>query len=72
MAASCDLRVHRSEDATHGSHLPRADRRPEKHFVLTLRAAPGVDSIRALRWVLKILWRRFGLRCIGIEERSGR
>jgi hypothetical protein len=48
--------------------------RPEKQstFVLTLRAAPGVDSVRALRWALKFLWQRFGLRCISVEERSDR
>jgi hypothetical protein len=48
--------------------------RPEKRptFVLTLRAAPGIDSIRALRWALKFLWRRFGLRCVSVEERGGR
>jgi hypothetical protein len=48
--------------------------RPEKRstFVLTLQAAPGVDSIRVLRWALKFLLRRFGLRCVSIEERSGR
>jgi hypothetical protein len=36
--------------------------RPEQQstFVLTLRAEPGVDSIRALRWALKFLWRRAG------------
>ena len=49
--------------------------RPEQQrptFVLTLRPAPGVDSIRALRWALKFLWRGFGLRCVSVEERSGR
>jgi hypothetical protein len=48
--------------------------RPKKRstFVLRLQAAPGVDSIRALRQALKFLWRRFGLRCISVEERSGR
>jgi hypothetical protein len=48
--------------------------RPEKQptFVLTLRPAPGVDPVRMLRLALKFLWRRFGLRCISVEERSGR
>jgi hypothetical protein len=48
--------------------------RPEKRstFVLTLQAAPGVDSVRMLRLALKFLWRHFGLRCISVEERSGR
>ena len=65
--------LNRRAAVRNSSFAPKeSDRRPEKHFVLPLRAASGVDSIRALRWVLKILWRRFGLRCIGIEERSGR
>jgi hypothetical protein len=37
-------------------------------FVVTLRAAPGTDAIRALRWALKLLLRKFGLRCVSIEE----
>jgi hypothetical protein len=47
--------------------------RPEKRtFVLMLEAADSVDAIRALRWALKFLWRRFGLRCISVEERNNR
>jgi hypothetical protein len=37
-------------------------------FVLTLVAAPGSDAIRSLRSLLKIALRRFGLRCLSIEE----
>jgi hypothetical protein len=37
-------------------------------FVITLRAAPDVDAIRALRWALKLLLRKFGLRCVSIEQ----
>jgi hypothetical protein len=35
-------------------------------YVLTVRAKPGVDSIRALRGWLKIGLRAFGLECVGI------
>jgi hypothetical protein len=44
--------------------------RPETRstFVLTLRAAPGVDSIRALRWVLKRLLRQHHFRAIDVRE----
>jgi hypothetical protein len=35
-------------------------------FVLTVRAEPGVDAIRALRAWLKRGLRDFGLRCVGI------
>jgi hypothetical protein len=37
-------------------------------FVLRLVPKPGVDGIKALRAVLKILLRRFGLRCISIKQ----
>ena len=37
-------------------------------FVLTLRPLPGVDPIRSLRWVLKGLLRRHGMRCIDLRE----
>jgi hypothetical protein len=35
-------------------------------YVLTVRANPGVDDIRALRAWLKIGLRTFGLKCVGI------
>jgi hypothetical protein len=39
-------------------------------FVLRLRAAPGVDGIKALRWLLKRA-QRLGLKVIdAIEERE--
>ena len=34
---------------------------------MTLQPLPGVDGIRALRWVLKGLL-RYGLRCVGLRE----
>jgi hypothetical protein len=37
-------------------------------FTITLRSKPGDDGIRTLRAALKTLWRRFGLKAIGIEE----
>jgi hypothetical protein len=38
-------------------------------FVLKLRPEPHVtDSIKALRFALKSLLRRFGLRCVSIRE----
>jgi hypothetical protein len=36
-------------------------------YVLTLMPAPGTDAIRNLRGALKVLGRRFGLRCTGIQ-----
>jgi hypothetical protein len=38
-------------------------------YVLRLQAPRG-DDIRRLRWLLKILARRLGLRCISIDEVS--
>jgi hypothetical protein len=43
-------------------------RPPPPVFVIKLVAAPGVDSIRALRALLKILLRQFGLRCVSARE----
>jgi hypothetical protein len=39
-------------------------------YVLTVRAEPGVDDIRALRAWLKIGLRTFGLQCVGIVPRE--
>lgn len=41
-------------------------------FVLRLQARPGVASIRALRWLLKVLARQHGFRCIDVREARGR
>jgi hypothetical protein len=43
------------------------ERRPVR-FVLTLQPLPGVDPVRALRWVLKALLRRCGMRCVALHE----
>jgi len=37
-------------------------------FVLELRPEPGVDPVSALRALLKVALRRFGLRCISATE----
>jgi hypothetical protein len=39
-------------------------------FVMTLEPLPGVDGIRALRWVLKGLLRQHGMRCVSLREES--
>ncbi len=36
-------------------------------YVITLEPLPRVDGIRALRFALKVLLRRFGLKAIKIE-----
>jgi hypothetical protein len=41
-------------------------------FVLTLEPLPGVDAIRSLRWVLKGLLRRHGMRCLSLREEKSR
>jgi hypothetical protein len=61
-------------------HLPAVDE-PEGRFTdvpppaadrpvykLLVRAEPGVDGVRALRWLLKGMLRRFGLRCLDIRR----
>lgn len=36
-------------------------------FLIRVRPQPGVDPIRALRSLLKLLGRRFGLRAVSVE-----
>jgi hypothetical protein len=44
-------------------------RQPRPVFVVCLQAQKkGVEPIRALRGALKVLKRRFGLRCVTIRE----
>ncbi len=40
-------------------------------YLLRLRADPDVDAIRALRSALKLLARRFGLRCVSLTTEAG-
>ena len=37
-------------------------------YTLSIRAEPGTDSVRALRWALKTLLRKYRLRVIAIHE----
>lgn len=37
-------------------------------YKLSVRAEPGVDEVRALRWLLKSMLRRFGMRCLDIRR----
>lgn len=43
-------------------------RQKQRVFLLRLAAKPGTDPTHALRWLLKLLWRRFGLRCVELRE----
>jgi hypothetical protein len=36
-------------------------------FLVRLRALSNVDAVKALRHALKVLLRRFGLRCVSVE-----
>jgi hypothetical protein len=38
-------------------------------FTITFRPEPGVDASRALRHLLKYSRRRFGLRCVAVDEK---
>lgn len=40
-------------------------------YVVTVQSAPGVDGDRALRALLKLALRRFGLRCIALSRGTG-
>ena len=37
-------------------------------YVIELRPEPGIDPIPALRGLLKVTLRRFGMRCISARE----
>ena len=43
-------------------------RSPRVVFVLRVTPMRGVDPVRALRSLLKIMLRRFGLRCVSLDE----
>jgi hypothetical protein len=45
-----------------------AEPRPVRRFVLTLQPLPGVDPVKALRWILKTVLRRHGMRCVNVHE----
>jgi hypothetical protein len=52
-----------------GAGVTKPDPKGSRVFVVKLRAVPRCsDPIRSLRGALKILLRRFGLRCIQIDE----
>ena len=50
------------------SNVTDAQSQRERIFMLTLVAKPGSDPIRAIRWLLKVALRRFGLRCSNMRE----
>jgi hypothetical protein len=35
---------------------------------MTLEPLPGVDPIRALRWILKTVLRQHGMKCVSVRE----
>jgi len=46
----------------------RARSEPRPTFTLRLEGKPGADNIKSLRWVLKRLLRRYGLKCLDARE----
>jgi hypothetical protein len=52
---------------THISATARAAR-TGPIYAIRLQARSGTDGIRALRAVLKVLWRRYQLRCLDARE----
>ena len=51
-----------------GLHPPPSSRKKGRRFVVTLVPLPNVDPIRSLRWALKGLLRRHGMRCVDLHE----
>jgi hypothetical protein len=37
---------------------------------MTLEPLPGVDGIRAMRWVIKGFLRQHGMRCVSVREEN--
>jgi hypothetical protein len=52
-------------------HAATDDAPARPTYRLVLRAMPGVDAERALRALVKIARRKFGLKCTGVEEVPG-
>lgn len=50
------------------SDAPRAPAAERPVYKLSVRAEPGVDEVRSLRWLLKGMLRQFGLRCVDIRR----
>jgi hypothetical protein len=46
-------------------------RQPPVTFVLRLTPKPGTDAVKALRAALKVMLRRFGLRCTSVSVEQG-
>jgi hypothetical protein len=50
---------------------PKLAAKDRPTFTITLRPEPGVDPVLALRALLKMTLRRFGMRCISAHEDGG-
>jgi hypothetical protein len=50
------------------SDAPRLSASERPVYKLSVRGEPGVDEVRALRWLLKGMLRGFGLRCVDIRR----
>jgi hypothetical protein len=37
---------------------------------MTLEPLPSVDAIRSLRWILKVMLRQHGMRCVSLHEKK--
>jgi hypothetical protein len=46
----------------------RPNHQPATVLVITLQPRPGIDDVRSLRWVLKTLLRRHGIKCIAARR----
>jgi hypothetical protein len=39
-----------------------------RRFVMVLQPLSGTDPIKALRWILKTMLRRHGMKCVELKE----
>jgi hypothetical protein len=49
-------------------HISATARAAGPIYAIWLQARPGTDGIHALRAALKVLWRRYQLRCLDARE----
>jgi hypothetical protein len=48
--------------------MPNATKTESTIFVVRLKADRDDASIRALKWILKVAWRHFHMKCLSVVE----
>jgi hypothetical protein len=53
------------------THPTPGKRSSAPRYTLTVEPLPNIDGIKALRWTLKSMLRRHGLKCVAVSEGEG-